>query len=191
MSLPDKAELRSTLRSRRRALPTSDRKTRSQAIARHAGDLPGWERAKHCALYLDSDGEVPTAALAESCRKAGKQLWLPVIIEDKRLAFARWDADTELVSNRYGIPEPAAGTERRALEAMDIVFLPLVAWDTRGSRLGMGGGYYDRSLAAAKGELALKVGLAYTFQEVPELPREAWDQSLDFILTENGVVETR
>jgi len=55
----------------------------------------------------------------------------------------------------------------------------------------MGGGYYDRSLAAAKGESPLKVGLAYAFQEVKELPREDWDQSLDFILTENGVVETR
>ena len=185
----DKPQIRSTLRTRRRKLPDRERLAAGFAITSHILSLPHWQQVQHCALYIDSDGEVPTEPLAQELRSADKILWLPVVQADKTLAFARWDEDSPLVANRYGIPEPGPQQPRQDIEKMDWIFMPLVAWDRSGTRLGMGGGYYDRSLPDER-RGPIRIGIGYSFQEISELPREPWDRAMDFVLTEIGPVRS-
>ncbi|MCB1701428.1 MAG: 5-formyltetrahydrofolate cyclo-ligase [Pseudomonadales bacterium] len=186
---PSKAHLRKELRQRRRDLGTRAQHDAAEAAARHITRLPHWSTARCIALYLANDGEVGTAPLGDLCRTAGKQLFLPVIDHRNMLTFAEWrEADT-LVPNRYGIPEPPQNSPRRAPGELDIIVMPLVGWDRLGGRLGMGGGFYDRALAAGGG--ALLVGLAHTIQEVPQVPREDWDVPLDVVVTEAFVHHCR
>lgn len=112
---------------------------------------------------------------------------LPVVVgRDRPLAFRAWEPELALVAGRFGIPEPpAAAPEVRP----DIVLVPLLAFDRAGHRLGSGGGYYDRTLAAlreAGGVVA--VGVGFAAQEVACLPAELHDQRLDWLVTENGVI---
>ena len=89
---------------------------------------------------------------------------------------------TSLLNNRYNIPEPPASAPRCAVAELHIIFLPLVGWDLHGGRLGMGGGFYDRTLSGISGPLL--VGLAHDSQRVEEVPQESWDIRLDYIATD-------
>jgi 5-formyltetrahydrofolate cyclo-ligase len=141
------------------------------------------------ALYLAADGEIDTAAVATLARDADKEIYLPVICEDESLGFARWVRGAELTPNRYNIPEPPSGAIHREPDALDIILLPLVGWDRSGGRLGMGGGFYDRTLANVHGPVL--VGCAHGVQEVDHLPLEAWDVRLDFVATESALHDCR
>ncbi len=178
----DKARLRAELRRRRKGLGPVEQEAAASAVADHIEQLPGWSNAHRIALYFAADGEIDTAALGARGRATGKQLYLPVIRDDDSLVFARWDNDTPLQPNRYGIPEPPASSSRCEARALDIIFMPLVGWDRRGGRLGMGGGFYDRSLKGREG--AVLVGLAHSCQEVEQVPLDPWDARLDYIATE-------
>ena len=180
-----KARLRHELRALRRSIDTRQRTAASEAVAGHIQQLPGISGHQRFALYLPADGEVDTGPLITILRAQGKQLFLPVIREDKVLDFAPWNNGDELQPNRYGIPEPA-GVEPGDTVALDVIFMPLVGWDQSGGRLGMGGGFYDRSLQGVNGPLL--VGLAYTVQECAVLPLEAWDVCLDFVATETALL---
>ena len=109
-----------------------------------------------------------------------------MIQQDKSLTFALWQEGDALVPNRYEIPEPTDHASTCSPSELDIVFMPLVAWDPSGTRLGMGGGFYDRTLANSQG--ALRVGLAYSVQEVEQLPQEDWDVRLNAVVTEASLV---
>lgn len=177
-----KAQLRNTLRRRRQALSAEQQRLAAQAITGVIANLPHWRAAQRIAVYLAADGEIDTTALSELGRAQQKQLFLPVIEADSSLSFAAWLPDSALSTNRFGIPEPPVHASRCPVEELDIVFLPLVGWDLRGGRLGMGGGFYDRTLAGVAGPL--RVGLAHANQQVACIPCEEWDISLDFIATD-------
>jgi len=180
-----KAQLRSVLRQRRQALGASKQLAAAQATVAFIAQLPGWPGARRIALYLAADGEIDTAPLGELGRKQGKQLYLPVIEADNHLNFATWLPGSTLSANRFGIPEPPGDAKRCAITSLDIIFLPLVGWDVQGGRLGMGGGFYDRTLDGVSGPLL--VGLAHTNQQVDRIPREDWDIPLDFIATDTAL----
>lgn len=186
---PNKAQLRSELRQRRQALSQPQQRAAAEAAASHLMQLPGWAQARRIALYLAQDGEIDTSPISELCRKPGIQLFLPVIGPDDSLTFARWQTDEPLLTNRYGIPEPATAAQRCAAAELDILVLPLVGWDRRGGRLGMGGGFYDRSLAGVTDTLL--VGLAHSVQELEQVPQEQWDISMDYVVTDTGVHSCR
>ncbi|NND66818.1 MAG: 5-formyltetrahydrofolate cyclo-ligase [Halioglobus sp.] len=150
-------------------------------LASQCSALPQWTAAQHIGLYLPADGEVSTAVLADRVREVGKTTYLPVV-QDNLLLFAEWRAAVPLVTNRYGIGEPDDSLHRKDAGELDILCLPVVAWDRSGARLGMGGGYYDRTLAQT--QRPLLVGLAHAGQEVAELPRDDWDINLDWIVTD-------
>ena len=173
------------LRKRRRAVASGEQLNASQLVARHAQMLPKWSSAKHIALYCDGDGEIGTSHLSSTCLEQGKIRYLPVICADNTLEFARWDQGELLPENRFGIAEPPPTAKRRSAIDLDILFLPLVGWDRAGNRLGMGGGYYDRTLQDISGPLL--VGLAYSLQELGSIPCESWDVRLDAVLTESGI----
>ena len=180
-----KAALRSALRQQRRSLSPAAQHTAAQAVVHSVLTLPAWTEAQKIALYLARDGEIDTAALASIARHAAKQLFLPIICGENKLNFARWDTDDLPVANRFNIPEPPSGAEQCPVTELDIIFLPVVGWDTHGGRLGMGGGYYDRTLAGISGPVL--VGLAHDSQQVAQIPRESWDRRLDYIATDSAL----
>lgn len=177
-----KAQLRSALRQRRNSLSSSEQHAAAHAITQTVIGLPHWNEAQRIAFYLPMDGEIDTRPVVQIARSLGKQIFLPVINDDNSLCFARWEADDCLPANRLNIPEPSVGAARCPVSDLDIIFLPLVAWDLRGGRLGMGGGFYDRTLAGIEGPLL--VGLAHDCQQVDAVPQELWDITLDFIATD-------
>ncbi len=185
----DKSRLRDRLRCRRLELGATAQQVAAQALAQHVARLPGWAGIRRLALYLARDGEIDTTPLAARCRELGITLFLPVLEQGRRLAFAEWHEEAALVSNRYGIGEPPPSSARSAARELDAVCLPLVGWDREGGRLGMGGGFYDRTLAGDRGPLL--VGLAHSCQEVPRVPRDPWDVQLDFIATDTTLVQCR
>jgi 5-formyltetrahydrofolate cyclo-ligase len=185
---PDKAALRLQLRKRRRALPAKAALDAGEAVARQLEGIPRWASAQRVAVYQAADGEVDTRPICQRCLNLGKQLLLPVIMPDKHLEFAEWKRGAALQANRFGIPEPPPDAPRCPVNNLDVVFLPLVGWDRNGNRLGMGGGFYDRTLAEATAPLL--IGLAYGIQQVAALPAHDWDVRMDFVITEAGVFAT-
>ena len=177
-----KADLRLMLRQRRAALSYTQQRNAAVALRDLVTTLPAWAGARRIAIYLANDGEIDAEPLGSQARKAGKQVYLPVLADGATLEFARWEAGAKLVENRYGIPEPPPAAARCPLAEMDIVFVPIVGWDPSCNRLGMGGGFYDRTLSGARGPLL--VGLAHECQRVEEIPRESWDIGMDYIATD-------
>jgi 5-formyltetrahydrofolate cyclo-ligase len=180
-----KTQLRSTLQQHRKTLSPSAQRAAAQALTNAVVDLPNWASAQRIALYLAANGEIDTKPLENLARSAGKQLFLPVINDDNSLSFARWYADDRLSNNRFNIPEPPASAPRCVVAQLHIIFLPLVGWDLHGGRLGMGGGFYDRTLSGNSGPLL--VGLAHDSQQVEEVPQESWDIRLDYIATDGAL----
>ena len=153
--------------------------------------LDAFQDASHIAVYIAMDGEIDPEQLVAHARAAGKTLYLPVLENgnDGRLEFAPWQPHTPLFPNRFKIPEPRVRAEMLCPAGdLDLVLAPLVAFDSDGHRLGMGGGYYDRSFAFLKTGVRkpLLIGLAYEFQRVSSLPAEAWDVPLAGVATERG-----
>jgi 5-formyltetrahydrofolate cyclo-ligase len=184
-SSPSKYQLRQQLRGRRLQLTDEERRSAALAAARHAGQLPAWAALRQVAVYLPANGEMDTGPLVTSCRAQGKALYLPVIRHDRSLEFALWLETETLTANRFGIPEPANTAPRRAAADLDIIFMPLVGWDRAGNRLGMGGGFYDRTLTDTT--VSLRVGLAYDCQRAEDINPEPWDIPLTHVVTETAL----
>ncbi len=189
--MPSRPEQRRELRARRRALSECERLQRSAALCRQLAGQSLFRNASRIAAYLPQDGEVDTRSLIELCWSTGKQVYLPVLVPflDNRLWFARYRPDTRLVRNRFGIAEPEiVHRQRIAPHALDLVLAPLVGFDRHGNRLGMGGGFYDRSFAFLLGRKHWRkpqlVGLAYDFQQLPSLPPQPWDVPLTAVATD-------
>lgn len=180
-----KAALRSALRQRRQSLSSAAQKAAGQAVTQSVLDLPVWTGAQRIALYHARDGEIDTSALASNARSHNKQLFLPALNNDNSLFFARWNTDDTQSINRYNIPEPPVGADQCPVSELDIIFLPVVGWDLRGGRLGMGGGYYDKTLSDA-GHSVL-VGLAHENQQIERVPRDSWDIALDYVATDTAL----
>lgn len=161
--------------------------------ARLAGD-PLFLRSRHIAFYLPNDGEVDLRPLMERARALGKRCYLPVLSPafHNRLWFAPYDRSTPLGPNIFGILEPLLPwSKMKSPRALDLVLTPLVAFDGAGNRLGMGGGFYDRTFAYLAGRHAWRkpklLGVAYQFQECARLPAQPWDVPLIGVATEEGI----
>ncbi|MCB1842354.1 MAG: 5-formyltetrahydrofolate cyclo-ligase [Halioglobus sp.] len=182
-----KALLRQALRQRRKRLDGAAQASAARQLVTFIEQIPLWQQATSLAIYRPADGEIGTDPLIEKGRQLGKHIFLPVIDPDDRLRFALWETQASLQENRYGIGEPPPQAPRRALADIDILFMPLVGWDTRGGRLGMGGGFYDRCLGNTAWDKAsprpLLVGLAHDCQEIACVPREPWDVALEYVAT--------
>ena len=152
-------------------------------------------RARRLAAYLAADGELDPAPLLELAWQRHKECHLPVLRPHPRrkLWFVRHRPGEPLTPNRYRIPEPSLRQARIRLPwSLDMLLLPLVGFDTACNRLGMGGGFYDRSFAFLlepdyRGCRPWLIGLGYTFQKVAALPRQRWDVPLDAAATEHGL----
>ena len=143
-----------------------------------------YQAAVAVGIYLADENEIPTAPLIASALIAGRHLYVPRGTEVPTLV--RWDPGAALRRVHGGIQEPLDGVPAD-LKPPAIVLLPVVAWDYTGTRLGRGGGFYDRLLSALDPHVVW-VGLGYEFQMFPELPRDPWDVSMDYVITERRVV---
>lgn len=179
----DRNTLRRQLRAVRQALPAAERIAAAEHIAAQLLHLPFAPQAGHVAGYWAIDGEIALHAwqlrLPPDCVYC-----LPLLHDDGRLRFAPWRPGQALVTNRHGIPEPDVAADM-LLEpaAMTLVVLPLVGFDTHGHRLGMGGGWYDRSFAFRQAHKAPPwlVGAAFAMQQTEALAPEAWDVAMDAV----------
>lgn len=195
MSTPtDIRRLRRHFRDQRRALDPGIQAAHAEAVARTVVNARLLLRIDTCGLYFThpDDGELDTLPLLSRLWAAGKTVGCPVVADDGSMDLYRVRPSTRLVMNRFGIPEP--GTRGRGAGSylnprrLSVLFLPLVAFDGSGGRLGMGAGYYDRYLGRIPIPLRpLVVGLAHEVQRSPApLPRQPWDVPLDAVATESG-----
>jgi len=181
----EKQQLRKALRELRRSFSQTKQSEAARRAALHAQTLPQWPGASKIGLYLDADGELGTQTIISTALDQQKDIYLPVIGPENTLAFANWKTGQPLVPNRFGINEPDSSAPRCAIAELDILFMPLVAWDKRGNRLGMGAGYYDRALRGISGPSL--IGLAHSEQEIDDVPSDDWDVVVEAVLTEQGV----
>ena len=147
-------------------------------------------RSQRIACYLPNDGEMDLTPLITRLWSLGRQSFLPVLHSHK-LWFLPYTAQTPLAKNYFGIPEPNISADNRcAACSLDLVLMPLVAFDESGNRLGMGGGFYDQTFSYKTRHRNFNkphlIGVAYEFQCVDQLPANWWDIGLDGIVTENG-----
>ena len=175
----------------RRSLAPGVQVRNSIAVARRLYTSGWFMRSNTIALYLANDGEVDLAPFAEAARRCKKQLFLPALRSDsgKRLWFAEYRADERLIRNRFGILEPDI-RKRSPIPpwAIDLVLMPLVAFDTDGNRLGMGGGFYDRTFAYLQRRVhhskPALVGVAHDCQRIDLIPARSWDVPMHGVVTE-------
>lgn len=183
----DNKSLRKTIRQRRRCLTAAQQKVASRGLLKQLKHTPLFWSAKSVGLYIAADGEIDPDLVAKQCWKLNKEVYLPVLdrFGYNRLMFVRWSPGDRLVKNRFGIPEPVKLKPAPAWR-LSLVLLPLVAFDALGNRMGMGGGFYDRTFAFCK-RSRLKptmVGLAHELQRLDRLETQHWDIPLDAIVTD-------
>lgn len=186
--LPDRKALRRALRQRRRDLSRPRRVAAAKRLAALLVRRPEFVSADNVAVYLAADGEIDTQWVILQAWAAGKRVYLPVLQAGNRLRFAEYRRGARLLRNRFGIPEPVV-KRFRAAKCLDLVLMPLVGFDAAGGRLGMGGGFYDRTFAFLREEARRRpalVGLAFDFQQVASLPVEPWDVPMAGVATDRG-----
>ncbi|MBO9489000.1 5-formyltetrahydrofolate cyclo-ligase [Endozoicomonas sp. G2_1] len=184
----DRKSLRAEIKLRRESLSTLQQQQAEQQLVKKLSQHSAVTEAKHIAIYLSHKGELQTQAFIQWCLQHQKHIYLPVIHPfcPGHLLFLRYNQDTEMVANHYGILEPKLKVKNvKPLPELDLILTPLVAFDDKGNRLGMGGGFYDRTLAACEQlpQAPKVIGLAHDCQQVESIPTESWDIPLSEIIT--------
>ena len=181
-----KAELRSGMRALRATIRpdirTAAEKVLSEIDLSELGSVEGVEVSGYCAI----DSELSPQPLFQRLEPAGAKLSLPCIGGRKTdLVFRRWRLGDPLIPGRWGILEPA---QAAMAVTPSLMIVPLLAFDKSGSRLGYGGGYYDRAIAQLRAAgTVVTVGLAFDQQEVDAVPILDYDQPLDWVITQSGL----
>lgn len=189
--MQSKRDLRKILRTRRRTLTPQAQRLAARNLTRQLQRLPLFIRARHIAGHWPADGEISPLPFLRELQRQGKTVYLPEVLTNGQLGFRRFHIAAHLGQNRYGIPEPLS-REHRFPQDLDIVLMPLVGFDRQGNRLGMGGGYYDRTFAFLRQQAwhrrPVLVGLAHDFQQVASLSHDDWDIPLQVIVTDTSVI---
>jgi len=185
--MQNRNSLRQYYRQQRRQLSQQQQQDAANKLLNDCHVLPEFKAASKLAFYLANDGELDPMPLIHYCWQQQKQVYLPVLhpFSPGSLLFIEFTPDSAMRANHYGIAEPVICCQAICpLEQLDIIFSPLVAFDNQGNRLGMGGGFYDRTLAPIfRDKLSTKViGLAHLCQQVDRLPCEDWDIPMQRIL---------
>jgi len=183
--------LRSSLREKRHGLSTEQQMAAALALFNMLGNQDFFRVAQRIAFYQVADGEIDPRMLLDLALSEGKSCFLPVIQQDNPefVSFAPYDANTELVPNKWGIAEPPA-SEVISPTNFDVVFVPLVAFSKDCFRMGMGQGFYDRTFSFKifnRRSSPMLVGLAHECQLIDSFPVESWDVRLDAVATEKKI----
>lgn len=190
---PQRLSLRKELRQKRRQLSEKEQHLHARQMARKLQQNRFFRQAKHLALYLATDGEISAEFLIHLAWRQKKTVYLPVLSPyADELFFAPYKQNSRMKTNRFGIHEPAVSIKKcKRAHQLQLIFMPLVGFDPQCNRLGMGGGFYDRSLHFRAHQKRWRkprlIGLAHECQKLPLVPVEDWDIPVDAIVTENGI----
>jgi 5-formyltetrahydrofolate cyclo-ligase len=199
---PDKAALRRQLRAIRKAVPDKTRRHAGQALVRFALRRRLLAANKRIGFYMPANGEIDVMPLLNRAYAMGVQCFLPIVPGRGQLKmwFSRLEHQPHLPRhwrvNRFGIPEYHAPCgQRLRVSKLQRVFMPMLGFDARGYRIGMGGGYYDASLSFRAFRKAWRaptlIGVAFSAQQAERIPNDPWDVPLDGVLTEQGLIRPR
>ena len=183
-----KDSLRKEISLKRKNLSKKERLDSEKSLVQLWESVGGSYKTDKVALYWPANGEIITNALITYFFKYGSKCFLPVISkneENKIINFALFEEQSRLIKNRFNIPEPSK-SKIIDLNQLDLIFLPCVCFDSRGNRIGMGGGFYDKTLSyLSKKQKTKLIILAYDFQEVKSCLPESHDIKADACLTPN------
>ena len=184
--------LRQEILAKRRQLTAKESAQAGLSILKTIMQMNVFKRTVNVASYISLSGELCTQDMNEYFMTR-HHLCLPYMVTGQKgkMDFYSFKKGDELVENRFHILEPKNQPENLVLEdKIDVIVVPLVAFDNKGNRLGMGGGYYDRMLKKVRKD-CLVIGVAYEFQQVDELLVEEWDMPMDIVITEKNCYEFR
>ena len=188
------ANLRTQIRKQRSTLDSHLQKKNAWLLQKQLIKDPCFKKSRHIAAYLPVQGEISTLPVIHEALNQGKRVYLPVLMPflHNRLWFAPFTLQTPMRVNKFGIPEPVySGRELISAQYLDLVITPLLAFDTACNRIGMGGGYYDRTFSFLRYRKHWKkprmIGVAYEFQKTAQITTETWDVPMDKIITELNV----
>lgn len=193
MTRLNKPAVRRSMRRARRNLGPGLQTRAAERLLQLLSPHPLLRSSSRIALYLPQDGELDPRPLARQLWQRRQQVFLPVIEPVRgaspRLRFAPWTSSTRLQPNRFRIPEPLTPTYPGW--SLDLVLMPLVAFDRQGNRLGMGGGFYDRTFDQLRPwpRQPGLIGLAHSLQEMPELPAAPHDVPLHAVVTDREFIQ--
>ena len=187
-----RSTLRARLREQRRGLSPEQQRHAARRLNAIVGSSSIFRRSRHIAFFLANDGELDPLPLLRRAWRMGKVCYLPVITPGKSLWFAPYENGDPLAPNRFGIPEPArAGTTLVSARVLDLILTPLVAFDDQGHRLGMGSGFYDRTLSFLRHRRIWRkprlLGVAHELQHLSALQAAPWDVPLDGVATDENL----
>jgi len=182
-----KEELRESLRGRLRALPEEEIAWKSYLICDAIQRMPEWQEAKIVGLFASLPTEPVMEFLWDDIRKSEKKVCYPKV-NGETLSLILVGDPTELVTSRWQLREPVMREPNlQAVDKIDLILVPGLAFSTSGARLGRGGGFYDR-LLARESLHAFKLGVCFDMQAFPELPVESHDITVDAVVTESGIL---
>jgi 5-formyltetrahydrofolate cyclo-ligase len=173
------------MKAQRRALSRDERASAGAAVARIACAVPEFQRAKRVAAYVALEDEMPTRAILDAVLASGRVLLLPRLVA-AALEFAAVEDLAALRHGGFGVLEPLASAAALELAPSDLVFVPGVAFDRCGGRLGRGGGHYDRAFPPVLAAPVL-MGLAFSFQLVEVVPMGPSDRRVEGVVSEAGI----
>ncbi|MGF1701573.1 5-formyltetrahydrofolate cyclo-ligase [Photobacterium makurazakiensis] len=181
-------QIRQFVRQQRRSLTLEQQHSAAHELLSQCQKSYPLLNAKHIALYLANDGELDTQPIIDWLWQRGTAVYLPVLhpFSKGQLLFLHYTPETKMTLNKYQIREPILDIRLvKPVSQLDIICTPLVAFDATGQRLGMGGGYYDRTLSRwhSSKQGPRPIGLAHNVQQVERLPTQAWDVPLPEIIT--------
>lgn len=190
--MSSKQQLRKHFRRLRGDVSRAQRQSWTPEINRHLLAAQAVRDARTVAAFLAFDGEPDLRFTLTQLHRRGTAVVLPMLPDKvgngeqdgQALVFHRWSPATPLRSNRLGISEPAESSYV-PLASIDVMLMPMVAYDKSGSRLGMGAGWYDRTLSNSSSR-PLTAGVAWSLQCAPSVPIDPWDVPLDAVVTEEG-----
>ena len=191
MAPNDKKQIRQAMRVRRRALDPVARRRAARDLAARLARLGLYGSQGRVAFYFACDGEIDLAPAMSGARAAGVRCMAPVVPRPGRRVLRFAEIGPRLRPNRFGIPEPCVppAVAYPAAE-LDCILVPLVAFDGRGNRLGMGGGFYDATLAARRRfTRPAVIGVAHECQRMERIETDPWDVPIDRIVTDRRVYE--
>ncbi len=189
----DQNTLRRRIRAQRRSLSHRQQKGNALAAGKLLANSQLFRNSRNVAIYIENDGEIGASHLLATIRRQKKRCYLPALrpMLPNRLWFAEFRIGDRLSINRYGIPEPDV-RKRKPIspQGLDLIIVPLVAFDRHCNRLGMGGGFYDRTLSYLavrnKWHKPRLIGFAHDLQRVHSIQTNPWDISLDGVVTESN-----
>ena len=184
----EKQQLRAIVRRLEAALAPEYKAKSARSIAHRLLAMPEYQEAQTVFCFVGTDREIDTRPILEDILAAGKTLCVPLCTEPGHMESRQITDLNQLVPGRYGLLEPTADTPVIPVDAIDFAVLPCVTCNYLGQRLGHGGGYYDRYLQQITGTQAV---LCRTALMCDEIPMEAHDRTIDFVICEAGVLNTK